>query len=72
MLMHNRRASMSSVLTRTRFPFRRTVPSSTLATPNALAIWHRSRFWSARYCMTDVRLITVSRAILARLLRISS
>ena len=39
---------------------------------HALAICRKSRLLSPRYCITEVRLVTLSWAILARLLRISS
>ena len=60
------RALISCAFTRTRLPARRTVPSSTWATPSAWPISRKLRV-PVRYCWTEVRLITFKSAIRARL-----
>ena len=66
------RTSIRCAFTRTRLPERRTLPSTTFATPSCWPILRRSRAVSLLYCITDVRPITFRSAIRARLLRISS
>src|SRR6266487_557140 len=64
-------ASINCTLIRTLFPERRTLPSRTVDTPSALPI---SRMFGAfpRYCITDVREITLRSPILDKFVRMSS
>jgi len=62
---------MSWAAIRTRLPARRTLPSSTDATPRSSAI-SRTLFVVSLYRMTDVRLITLSPSTGASTVRISS
>src|SRR5437762_6303378 len=65
-------ASINCALTRTRFPARCTLPSSTCATPSCWAISRRLRVAAFLYWITLVRLITFRSATLARFVRTSS
>ena len=64
-------ARISWPVTRTLLPARRTLPSSTYATPSSAAIWRRV-FVVLRYCITEVRDTTWSSRTSARLVRMSS
>ena len=64
-------ASINCTLTRTLFPDRRTLPSRILETPSALPISRRF-VGRPRYCITDVREITLRSLIFERFVSTSS